>query len=145
MATSQEFTKKMDLSVAESTSRPANYQDAEIPVRDKVAPCPKPEESSYPEGGVTAWLSVFGSLCGMMCCFGLMNTIGTFQAFMSRNQLKPYSEADVGWIFSLYLFIAYFSGIVTGSLFDAQGPMIMMASGTICLVACMFLLGVCTR
>ena len=74
-----------------------------------------------------------------------MNTIGTFQAFMSLNQLKSYSEADVGWIFSLYLFTAYFSGIVTGSLIDAQGPKIVMTSGTVCLVACMFLLGVCTR
>ena len=73
-----------------------------------------------------------------------MNTIGTFQAYISRSQLASYSQADVGWIFGLYLFIAYFSSIVTGALFDAQRPRMLMATGTICLVACPLLLGICT-
>lgn len=97
----------------------------------------------YPEGGTRAWLSVLGSLCGMMCCFGLMNTIGTFQTYLAHNQLRSYSTADVGWIFGVYLFIAYFSGIQTGPLFDAQGPKVLMSAGSTCLVLTMFLLGVC--
>ena len=97
----------------------------------------------YPEGGIRAWLSVVGSLCGMMCCFGLMNTIGTFQTYLAHNQLRSYSTADVGWIFGVYLFIAYFSGIQTGPLFDAQGPKVLMIAGSTCLVLTMFLLGVC--
>ena len=101
------------------------------------------ESPEYPEGGGRAWLSVLGSLCGMMCCFGLMNTIGTFQAFLIRNQLRSYSTADVGWIFGVYLFVAYFSGIQTGPLFDAQGPRYLTAAGSLCLVSAMLLLGIC--
>ena len=100
-------------------------------------------EEVFPEGGTRAWLSVFGSLCGMMCCFGLMNTIGTFQAYVVQHQLSSYSAADVGWIFGLYLFVAYFSGIQTGPLFDAQGPKLLMIAGSTCLVATIFLLSVC--
>ena len=100
-------------------------------------------EESYPEGGVRAWLSVFASFCGMLCCFGLMNTIGTFQAYIVQDQLSSYSAADVGWIFGLYLFVAYFSGIQTGPLFDAQGPKTLMVTGSTCLVATTFLLSLC--
>ena len=102
-------------------------------------------DETYPEGGSRAWISVTGSLCAMMCCFGLMNTIGTFQAYIASHQLNAYSASDVGWIFGLYLFIAYFSGIQTGPWFDAQGPKWLMVVGTTCLVASMMLLSVCTR
>ena len=102
------------------------------------------KEETYPEGGLVAWLSVFGSLCGMMCCFGLMNTIGTFQAYLVTHQLGAYSQASVGWIFGLYLFVAYFSGVQTGPIFDATGPKALMIAGSICLVACILLLAVCT-
>ena len=100
-------------------------------------------DETFPEGGSRAWLSVLGSLCGMMCCFGLMNTIGTFQTYLVHNQLSSYSASDVGWIFGLYLFLAYFSGIQTGPLFDAQGPKILMICGSTCLVLSMLLLGIC--
>lgn len=100
-------------------------------------------DKAFPEGGTRAWLSVLGSLCAMMCCFGLMNTIGTFQTYVVHNQLSSYSTSDVGWIFGLYLFLAYFSGIQTGPLFDAQGPKILMIAGSICLVVSMLLLSIC--
>ena len=98
----------------------------------------------YPEGGLTAWLSVLGSLCGMMCCFGFMNILGTFQTYISGHQLKSYSEAEIGWIFGLYLFMAYVSGILTGPIFDAIGSRLLMASGSVLLLLCVFLLAVCT-
>ena len=100
-------------------------------------------DDSFPEGGTRAWLSVLGSLCGMMCCFGLMNTIGTFQTYIVHNQLRSYSTSDVGWIFGLYLFLAYFSGIQTGPIFDAQGPKALMIAGSTCLVVSMLLLSFC--
>jgi hypothetical protein len=31
-------------------------------------------ETTYPEGGLRAWLVVFGSFCGMLAGFGFMNT-----------------------------------------------------------------------
>ena len=104
------------------------------------------EESptTYPEGGLPASSSLVGSFCGMMCCFGMMNTIGIFQAYLSSHQLAFYTEANVGWNFGLHLFTPYLGGMEIGPIFDARGPRLLMAAGTICLLACVFLLAVCT-
>lgn len=38
-----------------------------------------PDGTFYPEGGLRAWLVVFGSFCGLVAALGLMNTIGVYQ------------------------------------------------------------------
>jgi hypothetical protein len=60
------------------------------------------DEEPYPEGGLRAWLVVFGSFCGMLASFGFMNTIGVFQTYLSNNQLKEFNDSTIGWIFSVY-------------------------------------------
>jgi hypothetical protein len=60
------------------------------------------DENIYPEGGLRAWLVVFGSFCGMLASFGFMNTLGAFQTYLSTHQLKEYNESTIGWIFSVY-------------------------------------------
>lgn len=71
-------------------------------------------EQFYPEGGREAWLVVFGSFCAMVACFGIMNTIGTIQTYLASNQLKNYSEGQIGWIFGVYAFISFLGGIQIG-------------------------------
>ena len=75
-----------------------------------VDPTPSPDHSEvdYPEGGLRAWLVVLGSFCGMVASFGIMNTVGTLQAYVIENQLAGYSPGAVGWIFSIYIFLAFF-------------------------------------
>lgn len=102
------------------------------------------EEVTYPEGGLRAWLVVFGSFSGMLAAFGMMNTIGTFQAYLSTHQLSDYSEGTIGWIFSLYVFLAFFCGIQIGPVFDAKGPRLLVFAGTAFLLASSLLLGICT-
>ena len=92
------------------------------------------DEASYPEGGLRAWLVVLGSFLGMFAGFGLMNTVGTFQAYISTYQLSSYSSSAVGWIFSLYVFLAFFCGVQIGPVFDAKGPRWIVAAGTVCLL-----------
>lgn len=91
-------------------------------------------ETSYPEGGLAAWLVVFGSFIGMTAGFGLMNTVGTFQAYLSTHQLADSSPSLVGWIFSLYIFLAFFCGVQIGPIFDAKGPRWLVFAGSVCLV-----------
>ena len=98
----------------------------------------------YPEGGLRAWMVVFGAWAGMCACFGQMNSIGTFQAYISANQLKQYSPSAVGWIFSLYVFLAFFCGIQIGPIFDARGPRVLVFLGSILNVTSLTLLGSCT-
>lgn len=73
-----------------------------------------PTEQFYPEGGREAWLVVFGSFCGMVAAFGIMNTIGTFQTYLAANQLRNYSEGQIGWIFGVYVFTSFLGGIQIG-------------------------------
>jgi hypothetical protein len=70
--------------------------------------------SNFPDGGWRAWGVVLGSWCAMVPSFGLMNTIGVFEAWLADHQLKDYSKASIGWIFSLYVFFLYFGSIQVG-------------------------------
>ena len=93
---------------------------------------PDAAELDYPEGGLRAWLVVLGSFTGMTACFGLMNTIGTYNAYLSEHQLAGYSPSVIGWLFSIYIFLAFFCGVLIGPIFDAYGPRVLVALGTVC-------------
>ncbi|KAI4165900.1 MAG: hypothetical protein LQ342_000331 [Letrouitia transgressa] len=91
-------------------------------------------EVTYPEGGLRAWLVVLGSFCGMLASFGLVNSIGSFQTYVSTHQLSHLPPGTVGWIFSIYVFLAFGCGVQIGPIFDAKGPRWLVILGTICLV-----------
>jgi hypothetical protein len=111
--------------------------------RNNASSTAKPE-ITYPEGGIRAWLVVFGSFCGMTAGFGYMNTIGIFHAFLGSNQLAQYGEQAIGWVFSVYVFLSFFCGVQIGPVFDAHGPRWILAVGTVCLLLSAFLMGECT-
>ncbi|OCL12240.1 MFS monocarboxylate transporter [Glonium stellatum] len=102
-------------------------------------------DEAYPEGGLTGWLVVLGSFSGMLAAFGMMNTVGVFQAYLSTHQLKDYDESTIGWIFSVYVFLSFFCGIQIGPIFDAKGPELLILAGSIMLCASVLLLGLCTQ
>ena len=100
--------------------------------------------TKYPEGGLRAWLVVFGSFCALFASLGIMNSLGTFQAYISNHQLSHYSQGNIGWIFSVYTFMAWFCGIFIGPVFDKYGPRWLILGGSVCVVGSMLLLGECT-
>jgi hypothetical protein len=102
-------------------------------------------DTFYPEGGLRAWLVVLGGLCGMMAAFGFMNIIGIIQQYLRNNELKEYSDASVGWIFSIFIFLSLFGGIQVGPIFDSHGPKWLIIAGGFLVSASAFLLGSCTR
>lgn len=103
------------------------------------------EGNTYPEGGLQAWLVVFGSFLGLFASLGLVNTIGTFQAYIETHQLKEYSSGSVGWIFGVYVFMTFFCGVQIGPIFDARGPRLLVLAGSVCGMAMILLVGVCTQ
>lgn len=112
-----------------------------------VAPAgqePEKDDVEYPEGGLRAWLVVFGSFCGMTAGFGYMNTIGIFHAYLGSHQLAQYGEQAIGWVFSVYVFLSFFCGVQIGPVFDAHGPRWILAVGTVCLLLSAFLMAECT-
>jgi MFS family permease len=74
-----------------------------------------------------------------------MNTIGIYQAYLATHQLSDYNESTIGWIFSVYVFLGFFGGVQIGPIFDARGPKLLVAAGTVFLLLSIFLLGLCTK
>lgn len=97
----------------------------------------------FPEGGLQAWLVVFGSFCAMLSVFGLINTAAVFESYLSTNQLSEYSSDEIGWIFSLYLFVVFFVGIQVGPIFDKYGPRIVVAIGGVLIAGSLLIFSVC--
>lgn len=99
--------------------------------------------ATYPDGGIRAWLVVLGSFCAMAISFGLSNGTGSIQDYLAQERLSTYSDSDVGWIFSLWLFFMYVGSVQTGPIFDAYGLRPLLIPGCICWVASLFILSVC--
>ena len=108
-----------------------------IPIEKNQSP-DQAEAHDFPEGGLRAWLVVLGSFSSMTASFGVLNSAGTFQVYLSMNQLAHESPSAVGWIFSLYAFLTFFCGVQIGPIFDAYGPRWLVFAGTVCLVGGMF-------
>ncbi|KAK9385328.1 major facilitator superfamily domain-containing protein [Lipomyces mesembrius] len=89
------------------------------------------DEIDYPDGGIKAWSVVFGSWCAMLGSFGIWNSVGVFQAYLSENQLSQYTEGDISWIFSVFSFLFFFCGVQIGPIFDAYGLKPLVIPGSI--------------
>ncbi|GJD03917.1 riboflavin transporter MCH5 [Colletotrichum higginsianum] len=102
-------------------------------------------EDEYPEGGMRAWSVVLGSWFASFSALGISNSVATIHAYISSHQLASYSEGQIGWIFSTYMFLIFFCGIYVGPIFDKYGSRWLILSGTICVVAAQMLLSISTR
>ena len=102
------------------------------------------DDDEFPEGGARAWSVTVGSFCALFAVFGVINTTAVFQEYFSTHQLSGYSPSQIGWIFSLSLFLTFFCGNPIGPLFDAKGPRAMVFAGSVLLVLSLMLLGLCT-
>ena len=101
------------------------------------------EEVTWPEGGMKAWLVVVAGFFGIFTAFGLLNSVGVLQAYLSTNQLSSYNEGTISWIFSIYIFLALFGALQAGPIFDAKGPRFLVLCGCIASTAGLFLFSVC--
>ncbi|KAA8904446.1 hypothetical protein TRICI_005496 [Trichomonascus ciferrii] len=99
--------------------------------------------ADFPEGGARAWTVVFGAWCGLACTFGLVNSLGFIQAWLSENDLRDHPESQVSWIASVYMFLFYCGGVQSGPLFDTYGLKVVMIPGCIGTVVSVFILSVC--
>lgn len=84
----------------------------------------------FPDGGLKAYSVVVGCMLGFVSVFGVLNSIGAVQAYISENQLKSVSSSTVSWIFAIYMFFTFASCIFCGCYFDRNGCKLMMYVGT---------------
>jgi len=102
-------------------------------------------EDEFPEGGKDANLVVLASFIGLLIDFGIMNSVGVVQAFVNNHQLETTSSSTVGWIFSIYFFMAYGGSLFTGPFFDSKGDKFSMIIGSILMVVGLFTTANCTQ
>ncbi|KAI9725885.1 MAG: hypothetical protein M1834_009473 [Cirrosporium novae-zelandiae] len=147
------ITGTPDLEKQPPDSEPSPATDRPVDDDDDRSHCttivdengPDGEKFTYPEGGLRAWLVVFGSFCAMMAAFGVMNTVGIFQSYLKENQLRDYDESTISWIFSVYNSLSFFCSLFIGPIFDAKGPRLLIFLGSLFTVLAFFLLGICTE
>lgn len=104
-----------------------------------------PVGNIYPEGGLEAHSVVFGCFCALFGSLGIVNSAGSFQAWVSEHQLKDYSDASIAWIFGTIAFLMFFGGLQIGPIFDAKGPRVLVWIGTPMVLASMVILGFCQQ
>ncbi|PGG95576.1 hypothetical protein AJ79_09977 [Helicocarpus griseus UAMH5409] len=130
-----------------NTSRTRNSPDGNEPpapeAPELTGQSEDPEGNVYPEGGLQAYLVVFGSFMGLFGSLGLVNSAGTFLAWLTNHQLKESSHGSIAWIFGIYAFLMFFGGVQIGPIFDAKGPRGLVITGSIMVVLSLVLFGLC--
>ncbi|KAL7664025.1 Major facilitator superfamily (MFS) profile domain-containing protein [[Candida] zeylanoides] len=89
------------------------------------------DETFFPDGGLQAYLVLAGSFIGLIANFGMLNSVGVIQTYISIHQLEHVKTSTVSWIFSIYFALSFFGGIVVGPFFDARGAQIPLAAGLV--------------
>jgi len=116
---------------------------------DVTAPGPM-DPSSFPDGGLKAWLVVFGGACRLSVSFGWINCkspihlfhncnlltmttgIGVFQAYNQTALLSSYSPSTIAWISSIEAFMMFALGPIFGFVYDSHGPRLLLLFGSFC-------------
>jgi len=141
-----EPTSSHELSVSHPTSQihppepPALFQDHESSTASRSR-----HDYTFPEGGPRAWLVIFGSFSIICGTFGLISSVGLFQAYWQENQLSSYKARDIGWISAVNIFLNLFLGVQIGPLFDRYGPKWLVLVGSVTYVVSLVLLAQCVK
>ena len=95
------------------------------------------------QNALSAWIVLLGSFMAMFPSFGLMVSIGTLQDYWQFHQLSDYSSQEIGWIPSVFVYLALGLGICFGPLFDRFGSRWILLFSSILYIIMIFLLAEC--
>ncbi|KAK0463531.1 MFS general substrate transporter [Desarmillaria tabescens] len=103
--------------------------------------------SDFPDGGLKAWLVVFGGMCCTFTTFGYVNAWGVFQEYYQETLLKDSSPSSIcssAWIGSIQYCLVFLPGIFVGRLFDLGYFHTILLSCSALLILATFLTAQCT-
>ncbi|KAL9088899.1 MAG: hypothetical protein Q9165_005956 [Trypethelium subeluteriae] len=112
---------------------------------DHHSQAPPSAATAFPDGGLHAWLVVLGAFSILGCTFGLMTSVGVLQSYWAQNQLAHYTDSQIGWIPSVFVFLSLLLGVQFGPLFDRYGPRWINLIASAGYVVCLVLLAECTQ
>lgn len=85
----------------------------------------------FPEGGLAAWTTVFGSFLVQFCGFGYATSFGVYQDFYTQHYLTKQTSSAISWIGSLNMFLVTSIGLISGSLYDRGYFYHLMIAGSL--------------
>ncbi|SCU80752.1 LAFA_0C00958g1_1 [Lachancea sp. 'fantastica'] len=101
------------------------------------------DQNSFPDGGLPAYMALLGSFMGLLPVWGVMNSLGALEGYISTHQLASSSSSGVSWIFSIYLTLFSSSCVLTGAYFDRNGGFVPLCVGSLVFVGGIFATGNC--
>lgn len=93
------------------------------------------ENADVPDGGLWAYMALLGSFMGLVPVWGMINSLGALEGYISNHQLASSSSSVVSWIFSVYLAMLSASCVLTGAYFDRNGGKRPMVVGSVLYIA----------
>ncbi|TFK45969.1 MFS general substrate transporter [Heliocybe sulcata] len=95
---------------------------------------------SFPEGGLTAWLTVLGGSMVLFCTIGAVQSFGVYQDYYTRVSLDEHPPSDVSWIGALQVCLLFTMGLPAGKLFDEGYFHVLLALGSLIYLVSLFML-----
>lgn len=102
------------------------------------------DDALYPKGWKSKFV-VLGSFLACFTLFGIMNAIGAIESYVQINQLADDSVSAVSWVFSIYMFVSLFLGLLVGPLYDTFGATYLLLTGSIFTFVGLFACGSATE
>ncbi|KAJ3073587.1 hypothetical protein HDU98_001182 [Podochytrium sp. JEL0797] len=93
--------------------------------------------SDFPEGGLEAWLVVFGSFIASFMCTGMFNSFGIYNSYYLNN--LEGSAFQIAFIGSVQSYSVEAFGVFAGMMSERLGPRRTIFIGTVILSAGLFL------
>ncbi|KAF8909693.1 major facilitator superfamily domain-containing protein [Gymnopilus junonius] len=100
-------------------------------------------ETTFPEGGLRAWLVVVGVFLIQFCSFGYTNAYGVYNDYYVREYLaETQTSSQISWIGSVQLGLVMSVGLFSGRAFDAGYFYHLMIGGALLFEFCLFMVSI---
>lgn len=120
-----------------TVARPAQGTETSLEPTRSFSPESEPATETsqdFPDGGWRAISVVIGSHIGLIVHFGILNSVGAVQAYVSTHQLAGEKVSSVSWVFSIYMCLPFFLGVLVGPTFDSTGSTRLLVASTVLLI-----------
>lgn len=104
-----------------------------------------PQLPPPPDGGIHAWLKVFGGFLIYINIWGFTLTYGAFQAYYKATLLPTSSPSSISWIGTVQAWLLIMIGVLSGPLFDIGYFRPMLYIGNFLVVFGIMTLSLCTQ
>ncbi|KAG5360740.1 putative transporter MCH4 [Yarrowia sp. B02] len=128
---------------SEPTERPSGDSnvDSNLENTPTLTPCPP----QFPDGGLEAWLQVFGGFCILFNSWGVTTTMGVYQSYYRSSLLANVPQSSTAWIQSIQIACIFYGGTLSGRFFDKGYLNVLVVGGSILTFTCYMVLAECTE